>query len=391
MKILQNKRIQRLDSDSDDIEMDDKDSETLNAYTSYMTEVISAFVFFSNPDANLELVLPAIKESANKIVKTTKFLLEVSRLFFIKLASMTSIHVVCFHVPKLIEQAENITKSEVAFATDELLNLSLDDFQNATDQLITPKHYPIWQQYLTAIFKSVHPPINLTEHIILTSQADMYYLQHLVQYLVDMPTIDIQLYLWWTIVEEMVLHTTSDIRKLHSDYSRSITNLEGSTSRSLYCTSGVNQLMGMAVSYAIVQPDFLSTTKPKVQLMINNIRSAFDTLVQDISWMDSGTKCSTLDKSNAMRSFIGFPEWIIRDGELDRFYGNITFGEGTHLRNYIDVLTWQMADKLASLNVSHDIGWATTPTNVNAFHTFQANAISEFNISICIFPDKYLS
>lgn len=266
----------------------------------------------------------------------------------------------------------------MAFATEELLNLSLDDFQNATDQLIAPRRYSIWQQYLTTIFKGVDPPITLNEHIILTSQSDMFYLQHLVQYIADTPKIDIQLYLWWGIVEEMVLHTTSDIRKLHIDYSRSITNLEGSTSRSLYCTSGVNQMMGMAVSYAIVQPDFLASTKPKVQLMIDNIRSAFDTLVQDITWMDQGTKCSTLDKSNAMRSFIGFPEWITKDGELDKFYGNVSFGEGTHLRNYVDVLTWQMTDKLASLNVSRDIGWATTPTNVNAFHTFQANAISEF-------------
>lgn len=81
MKILQNKRIQRLHSGAtDDLEIDDKDTETLNAYTSYMTEVISAFVFYSNPDANLELVLPAIKASANKIVQTTKFILDVSRI-----------------------------------------------------------------------------------------------------------------------------------------------------------------------------------------------------------------------------------------------------------------------------------------------------------------------
>lgn len=79
MKILQNKRIKGWASanEPNDIELDDKDDETIGAYTGYMTEVMSAFVFYSDPEANLELVLPAIKEAATKIVKTTKFLLEV--------------------------------------------------------------------------------------------------------------------------------------------------------------------------------------------------------------------------------------------------------------------------------------------------------------------------
>lgn len=80
LKALQNKRIRDLNtkSNTDDIELDEKNGEAINAYTNYMTEVISAFVFYSNPNANLELVLPAIKESANTIVKTTKFLLGVN-------------------------------------------------------------------------------------------------------------------------------------------------------------------------------------------------------------------------------------------------------------------------------------------------------------------------
>lgn len=275
------------------------------------------------------------------------------------------------------EKAENMSRSDVAFATEDLLNLEIDDFQNATDLLIKPGTYPIWHQYLSTVFQSVEPPFVASGRIILTSRSDMFYLQQLVQYLVETPKIEIELYLWWTIVEEMVLHTTSDIRRLHGDYTRSITSLEGSTSRSLYCTAGVNQLMGMAVSFAIVQPDFLTTSKPKVLTMLAHIRRAFNSLVEDIPWMDDGTKCSTLNKSNAMRSFVGFPEWIIEPGKLDEFYGNVTFNETAHLKNFVDVLASQMLEKLQSLDEKQTIGWATTPTNVNAFHTFQSNTISE--------------
>lgn len=223
------------------------------------------------------------------------------------------------------------------------------------------------------------PNANFASQLILSSTADMYYLEHLVPYIIELPAAELELYVWWTIVEEMALHTTTDIRKLHNEYAKSITNLEGTTPRSLYCTSGVNQLMGLPVSYAIVEPNFLMETKPRVMVMIHNIRTAFENLVREINWMDAGTKCSTLLKSQAMKSLVGFPEWILEPGKLDEHYAGLEFNVSTHLSNMIDVLTWQMTKKLKTLNEIEEIGWATTPTNVNAFHTFQANAISESN------------
>lgn len=56
---------------------DDDDDDTVSAYKSYMTEVMTSFVFFANPNANLDVILPLIKQSTIKIIKTTKFLIEV--------------------------------------------------------------------------------------------------------------------------------------------------------------------------------------------------------------------------------------------------------------------------------------------------------------------------
>lgn len=66
--------VNEIDDDNDD------DDDIVGAYKSYMTEVMSAFVFFANPNANLEVILPLIKQSTNKIIKTTKFLIEVRLL-----------------------------------------------------------------------------------------------------------------------------------------------------------------------------------------------------------------------------------------------------------------------------------------------------------------------
>lgn len=54
------------------------DPESIQAYSMYITEVISAFVFDSNPSVNMELFLPSIKDSAAKVIRITKHLIEVS-------------------------------------------------------------------------------------------------------------------------------------------------------------------------------------------------------------------------------------------------------------------------------------------------------------------------
>lgn len=258
--------------------------------------------------------------------------------------------------------------------------LSVDVLQNSTDRVLSTP-IPVWTKYLTKVFENItDSPTDPSKNEILTSKSDVYYLLNLMTYISNLPELELELYIWWTIVEEMLLHTTSDIRKLHNEYAKSVTNLEGSTPRSLYCTSGVNQMMGMAVSYAIATPNFLTNVKPKVNTMLNNIRESFNNLVRDITWMDDGTKCSTLEKSLAMKSLIGFPEWILKPGKLDEYYSGISFNSATHLKNMVSVLTWQMTAKLLSLNETEVFGWATTPTNVNAYHTFQGNSISKFHV-----------
>lgn len=95
------------------------------------------------------------------------------------------------------------------------------------------------------------------------------------------------------------------MRQLYYDYSKTITGVDGAQSRSSYCTASVNKLMGYAVSFFIIEKDFMTKTKPKVEKMIGNIRRAFNNLVYHATWMDFATKSSTLNKSQKMKNLIG--------------------------------------------------------------------------------------
>lgn len=57
--------------------------------------------------------------------------------------------------------------------------------------------------------------------------------------------------------------------------------------------------------------------------MINNIRWAFEKLVQDLKWMDDITKERTLHKARQIKTFIGYPEFITDQLELDDYYADV--------------------------------------------------------------------
>lgn len=280
----------------------------------------------------------------------------------------------------MLDDMHNSSKPDPENPLADLLYFNLTALQNASDQLIAPRTVPIWRTYFTYIFDTFpKAQVDLNKELFLTSKEDLVYMQRFVELFVDTPPLIVEFHLWWTIVEDLIPHTTSDLRKLVNDYLRKVTNAEGGgSSRSLYCTRGVNRIMGMAVSYAILDEDFLNNSMPRVLEMMENIRESFNDLVRQVNWMDDGTKCVTLEKSLAMRSLIGYPEWLTKEGMLDEYYSDVNLNGTTHLRNMVDLLRRNMRRMLQNWpNVTID-EWATTPTDVNAFHDFQENAISTY-------------
>lgn len=57
--------------------------------------------------------------------------------------------------------------------------------------------------------------------------------------------------------------------------------------------------------------------------MLSDIRAAFDEMVTELDWMDSGTRARAHRKLHAMRPFVGFPDWITDPKELDKFYEGV--------------------------------------------------------------------
>lgn len=57
--------------------------------------------------------------------------------------------------------------------------------------------------------------------------------------------------------------------------------------------------------------------------MVNEIKQAFVDHVKTINWMDEVTKKVTIEKSREMITFIGYPDWLFKEGKLDEYYADV--------------------------------------------------------------------
>lgn len=120
----------------------------------------------------------------------------------------------------------------------------------------------------------------------------------------------------------------------------------------------------------------------QVQRMLSNIKNSFESLVSTLSWMDLPTKRATVEKVRSMKSLIGFPEWLFEPGKLEEYYEGMVTDPKMHLENQLNLLELGFNNKIKNFRKPYEFGWDTIPTEVNAYHTFQANTISKISILI---------
>lgn len=178
--------------------------------------------------------------------------------------------------------------------------------QNLTDTHIKPKKsYPVWQQYLDVLFAE-HPEAQPSaEEQLQLYPENVEFLGKLIDVISDQPPALIELYIWGTVASFLVEHEFNEA------------TLEEE------CAQVVHKLMGLAVSYAIADKDFIEKTKPRIEQMLNDIQTEFDSMILETDWMDAYTKYASLEKSKAMRSLIGFPEWILEVKKLEQHYRGV--------------------------------------------------------------------
>ena len=79
-------------------------------------------------------------------------------------------------------------------------------------------------------------------------------------------------------------------------------------------------LINGAVGSMYVREHFGPEMKEQVQEIVKYIRTAFQTFLPKITWMDKQTAEKAIDKLNAMKEFIAYPDEFVNKSIIDDYY-----------------------------------------------------------------------
>lgn len=236
-------------------------------------------------------------------------------------------------------------------------------------------------QYLEVLLEGLNATIDVENDPILVT--DPSYFKALAVVLSQAKPETIQRLVWWKVVETVSPHTVQLFRDMKHTLLSAVYKGLQPTSRTKFCVRSVKTFMHMAVSYQMAVVNPLKDTANRVREMLSDIMAGFGELVHAVGWMDSTTKLATLDKAAAIRAFIGYPDWLLEDGELDRFYEGVSMDRGQFLWNMLNMKAREVKGLLGALapkDEKEEKGkakdrWATDPIEVNAFYSRAINSI----------------
>ncbi|XP_034942864.1 endothelin-converting enzyme homolog isoform X2 [Chelonus insularis] len=226
--------------------------------------------------------------------------------------------------------------------SDENINdddyMLVDELQKVTDMHVkqeddTLEPKLIWRPYIEEIFKGIID-LELSENDKLLI-ANLGYLKDLAVLMASLEEDVLETILWWSVVDVVAPHSSTNLRDTWSNYIDNLVNVEIYDPRSLHCAEVVNYMMGMAVSWLFVDPEFHDETGPKVTEMLEDIRAAFAYLID------------------------------MKDDE--------------YLKNMLTIIRLSNEGEIRSthrINYMNETYWGAEPTDVNAVYTVTANHIT---------------
>jgi putative endopeptidase len=180
---------------------------------------------------------------------------------------------------------------------------------------------------------------------------------------------------WHAYFEYQYLSATADVLPAAFDaerfdfYGHTLNGQPQQRERWKRAVSALDGALGEAIGQLYVQQYFPPEAKRKMLALVENIRTAYSTRIQQLPWMSADTKQVALEKLAAFRTKIGYPDqW--RDYTALQVRAGDAFGNSVRA----EVFEWQR--QLSRLAKPTDRGeWRMNPQTVNAYYNATFNEI----------------
>lgn len=145
-------------------------------------------------------------------------------------------------------------------------------------------------------------------------------------------------------------------------YSRQLSGVTEKPERWQFAVGIVNMHLGDAVAQLYVQRHFPESHKAQVDAIVNNIRTAFESRIRSLDWMDEETRTAALAKLTALKGMIAYPDtW--------RDFSSYAVDPGKLIENMYGSYEFEWRDQQADLDKPVDrTRWPADAHVVNAFY-----------------------
>lgn len=281
------------------------------------------------------------------------------------------------HIAKMLEISgetpeESTKHAELVFAIEKRLaekSLNMVDRRDPNrtynkmpfSQLVSSTPNFDWQAYFAAI--GMTPPSEINVRM-------PGFIQNLSQMLSEVPVNDWKLYLKWNILDNSAPYLSSAFVKQNFDFNNAFLSgqkvMQPRWKRVLNATSGG---LGEAIGKLYVEKYFPPQAKERMLQLVENLRLSLGQRIKKLDWMSDATKQLALEKLDAMRVKIGYPDkWID--------YSGLDVNSATYLQNIWNANNFEFKRDLAKIGKPVDKEeWGMTPQTVNAGYNPTQNEI----------------
>lgn len=231
-----------------------------------------------------------------------------------------------------------------------------------------------WLRFVTMVFSEVGIDIADAEEVIVLYPDYVYELGRLLQK--TSPRTLQNYVVWWVLTTTNYELVSQKFQNLRKDFNKAIMGTDQDPVRWRSCVNFVNLNMGVAVGRMYVEEYFSKDARENALNMVAHVRQSFSEILQELTWLEDGTKKVAQEKVDAIREKIGYPDFILNNTALEEVYAGIHCWPDSFFTNIINISRASVQINLLMLRRPYDRDrWDSTPVTPNAFYHPSKNII----------------
>jgi len=151
--------------------------------------------------------------------------------------------------------------------------------------------------------------------------ADIPYYKAVVQLLKETPPHVLLNYMGWVFTMQYAKYAGKQLQDLVFEYTKARSGVQEQLLQWKQCVGQVYSELKWAISRLFVERYLPPSIKPKAKQLVKHLKQSFMEIVNQASWLDESTRKLALEKLFAIRENVAYPEWLLNNEELDKFYG----------------------------------------------------------------------